>query len=77
MYTLHRPLAIISGLRRVTEEDFTVVGENTLRHWEGGFGRFFEVDDMFGHVVQTDEITAVSAVGARREVESGLKLWIN
>lgn len=29
---------------------------------------------MFGHVVQTDEITAVSAVGARREVESGLKL---
>lgn len=72
MHTLHRPPGIISRLRGVAEEDFAVVGENALGHCKGGFGRFFEVDDMFGHVVQADKIAAVSAVGARGEVEGGL-----
>lgn len=58
----------------MAEEDFAVVGENALGHCEGGFGPFFEVDDMFGHVMQADKIAAMSTVGARGKVEGGLSL---
>lgn len=75
MHPLGRHLGIISRLARVSEEDFVVVGENVLGHWEGGFGRFFEVDDMFGHVVHADEVATVSAEGARCEVEGGLSTY--
>lgn len=61
----------------MAEEVSAVVGEDALGHWEGGFGRFFEVDDMLGHVMQADKIAAVSTIGARGEVEGGLSLWIN
>lgn len=64
MHALRRHLNVISRLPGVGEEDFVVVDEDALGHWEGGFGRFFEVDDMFGHVVQADEIATVSAVEA-------------
>lgn len=74
MHALRRHLDIVSRLTGVGEENSAVVGENVLGHWEGGFGRFFDVDNMFGHVVQADEIATVSAVGARCEVEGGLSM---
>lgn len=74
MHALCRHLDIISRQAGVGEEDSAVVGENALGHWEGGFGRLFEVNDMFGHVVQADEIATVSTVGAGCEVEGGLSM---